>query len=61
MESVAYCDAQELSYDLSLVRKEFTRMIDFAETARNPFEIDELKEKIQNVYNQTITGGYYDE
>ena len=36
-------------------------MIDFAETARNPFEIDELKEKIQNVYNQTITGGYYDE
>ena len=61
LESVAYCDAQELSYDLSLVRKEFTRMIDFAETARNPFEIDELKEKIQNVYNQTITGGYYDE
>lgn len=61
LDSVAYCSEQDLSCDLSLVRKEFTRMIDFAETARNPFEIDDLKEKIQKAYNQTITGGYYDE
>ena len=36
-------------------------MIDFAETARNPFEIDKLKEDIQNAYNQSFNGGYYDE
>ena len=61
LDSVAYCDEQELSYDLSLVRKEFIRMMDFAETARNPFEIDDLKESIQKAYNQIITGGNYDE
>lgn len=61
LETVAYCSEKELSYDLSLVRKEFARMVDFAETARNPFEIDNLKESIQKVYNQNITGGYYDE
>ncbi len=61
LEEVVYCSEQEISYDLSLVRKEFARMIDFAETARNPFEIDDLKETIQNAYNQTITGGNFDE
>lgn len=61
LEEVQFCSEEELSCDLSLVRKEFLRMIDFAETARNPFEIDKLKEDIQNAYNQSFNGGYYDE
>ena len=61
LEEVQFCSEEELSCDLSLVRKEFLRMIDFAETARNPFEIDKLKENIQNAYNQNFNGGYYDE
>lgn len=61
LEEVRFCSEEELSCDLSLVRKEFLRMIDFAETARNPFEIDKLKEDIQNAYNQNFNGGYYDE
>lgn len=61
LEEVQFCSEEELSCDLSLVRKEFLRMIDFAETARNPYEIDKLKEDIQNAYNQNFNGGYYDE
>ncbi len=61
LEEVQFCSEEELSCDLSLVRKEFLRMIDFAETARNPFEIDKLKEDIQYAYNQSFNGGYYDE
>ena len=61
LEEVQFCSEEKLSCDLSLVRKEFLRMIDFAETARNPFEIDKLKEDIQNAYNQNFNGGYYDE
>lgn len=58
LETVHICDENELAYDLSLVKKEFVRMLDFAETARNKFEIDDLKENIQNAYNQIIVGGY---
>lgn len=61
LEDVPFCTGEEISCDLSLVRKEFDRMIDFAETARNPFEIDKLKKDIQDAYNQNFTGGYYDE
>lgn len=61
LEEVQFCSEEERSCDLSLVRKEFLRMIDFAETARNPFEIDKLKEDIQYAYNQSFNGGYYDE
>ncbi len=61
LEEVQFCSEEELLCDLSLVRKEFLRMIDFAETARNPYEIDKLKEDIQNAYNQNFNGGYYDE
>lgn len=61
LEEVQYCSSEELACDLSLVRKEFLRMLDFAETARNPFEIDELKESIQKAYNQIFNGGYFDE
>ena len=61
LDDVPFCSEEEISCDLLLVRKEFFRMIDFAETARNPFEIDKLKEDIQDAYNQNLTGGYYDE
>lgn len=61
LDDVPFCSEEEISCDLSLVRKEFFRMIDFAETARNPFEIDKLKEDIQDAYNQNLTGGYYNE
>lgn len=61
LDDVPFCSEEEISCDLSLVRKEFFRMIDFAETARNPFEIDKLKEDIQDAYNQNLTGGYCDE
>lgn len=61
LDDVPFCSEEEISCDLSLVRKEFFRMIDFAETARNPFEIDKLKEDIQDAYKQNLTGGYYDE
>ena len=61
LDDVPFCSEEEISCDLSLVRKEFFRMIDFAETARNPFEIDKLKEDIQDAYNPNLTGGYYDE
>lgn len=59
LDDVPFCSEEEISCDLSLVRKEFFRMIDFAETARNPFEIDKLKEDIQDAYSQNLTGGYY--
>lgn len=61
LDTVQFCDKHQLEADLSLVRKEFNRMLDFAETARNPLSIDDLKEKIQLTYNQVLNGGYFDE
>ncbi len=61
LDTVQFCEKHELEYDLSLVRKEFIRMLDFSETARNPLSIDDLKEKIQNTYNEILNGGYFDE
>ena len=60
LDTVQFCDKHQLEADLSLVRKEFNRMLDFAETARNPLAIDDLKEKIQLTYNQVLNGGYFD-
>lgn len=50
LENVKYLSAEERKYDLSLVKREFERMINFADTARNPSEIDELKRKIEEIY-----------
>ena len=60
LSRVRFCSPDEKSYDLSLVRKEFTRMIDFADTARNKFEIDNIKSEIERAYTN-LTGGYFDE
>ena len=35
-------------------------MIDFADTARNKFEIDNIKSEIERAYTN-LTGGYFDE
>lgn len=44
-----------ISYDnrheLSLIQKEITRMMDFAETAKNPLQSDNLKEELYEAYN----------
>lgn len=61
LSDVQFCSPEELEYDLTLVRKEFARMLDFAQTARNPFDIDSLKDEIQETYDYMLTGGYFDE
>lgn len=61
LSEVKYCSPQELEYDLTLVRKEFERMKDFADTAQNPFEIDSVKAMIENTYNTMLNGGCIDE
>jgi len=61
LDEVQYCSPQACQYDLSLVRKEFARMIDFAETARNPAEIDGIKDAIMEAYQDSMNGGFDDE
>ena len=61
LSEVKFCSSQELDYDLTLVRKEFERMMDFAETSNNPFEIDSIKEEIQTTYNNVLHGGSIDD
>lgn len=62
LEDVKYCSPEEISSDLSLVKKEFARMLDFAETARNPFEIDNLKDRIIEAYHENaLAGGNFDD
>ena len=60
LSEVKYCSPQELDYDFTLVRKEFERMMDFADASNNPFEIDSIKEKIQETYS-AMNGGSIDE
>ena len=50
LEDVEFCSSEEIRLELSLIKKEFVRMMDFANSARNPFEIDELKEQILKAY-----------
>ena len=50
LSDVKYLSAEERKYDLSLVRREFARMVNFANTARNPSEIDLLKQEIEETY-----------
>jgi len=61
LDKVKFCSPEEKSYDLSLVKKEFERMLDFADTARNKFEIDSVKDAIMNAYVNLMSGGYIDE
>lgn len=61
LSEVKYCSSKELEYDLTLVRKEFERMKNFADTASNPFEIDSIKAKIEDAYYAMMNGGSIDE
>lgn len=55
LEDVKYLSLEERKCDLSLVQREFVRMLDFADTARNPSEIDVFKRKIEDTYRMNIT------
>lgn len=64
LNEVKYLTKEERRYDLSLVKREFARMIDFSNSARNPSEIDELKRQIEEAYyisDFTDEGGIYNE
>ncbi len=50
LETVEFCSSDDLKSELTLLQKEFDRMMDFANSARNPFSIDSLKEQILNRY-----------
>lgn len=50
LEYAEFCSPEEIKSELSLIKKEFDRMMDFANSARNPYSIDELKESILNAY-----------
>ena len=50
LSETEFLDSDEIRIELSLIRKEFERMMDFANTAMNPLETDELKELIQRKY-----------
>ena len=50
LNMVEFCSDEERKTDLSLIRKEFVRMMDFAKSARNPYSIDMLKESILAAY-----------
>lgn len=54
LDDVKYCSMKEKEYDLSLVEREFERMLDFADTARNPADIDKICSKIQQVYKLNV-------
>lgn len=49
------------NYEISLVKKEVERMMDFAETAENPIVADNLKDELYSdygIYNEGETYGY---
>ena len=51
LSEVKYCNKSEKEIDLSLVRHEFDRLKEFADTSRNPSDSDSLKEKILDAYD----------
>lgn len=63
LSTISSTNNQDLQLEISLIRKELSRMMDFAETSRNPLDIDNLKEQLllaYNVYN-IEEGEPYDE
>ena len=51
LDEVEFTSPEEKRMELGLINKEFVRMMDFAETSRNPLAVDELKEQILEKYN----------
>lgn len=61
LNTIKNCDSQELSLEVSLVKKEIDRMMEFAEASRNPWEIDSLKENLLEAYRiYTVQEGEVD-
>lgn len=50
LTEVDQCDAGERKTELSLVRRELDRMMDFAKTAKNPQYTDEIRELLLSAY-----------
>lgn len=50
ISELQYCDSQQIKLEISLVKKEIERMMDFAETSRNPWEIDSLRSDLLEAY-----------
>ncbi|WP_297965861.1 DEAD/DEAH box helicase family protein [uncultured Anaerovibrio sp.] len=50
LEDVKYLSLDDKKRDMSLIDREFNRMIEFASAARNPSDIDSLQEKIHEAY-----------
>ena len=51
LDDVYAVSESEKSIDISLIRKELTRMIDFANLSNNPTECDNLIDEIKTTYN----------
>lgn len=50
LEDISCVDSNERKIELGLVKKELVRMMDFAETANNPKDTDELRETLLDSY-----------
>lgn len=55
LDRVKLCSNEEKKLDLTLVKREFDRMLDFADSANNPSEIDGLRQKILDTYNVIVS------
>lgn len=62
LEDVRYCDEETKKSDLSLVKREFGRMLEFGCMSKRPADIEELRLKILEYYEIDETeGDFYDE
>jgi superfamily II DNA or RNA helicase len=50
LQDVYLCSDEEKKMDLTLIKKEFNRMMDFANSALKSYDVDELKESILTAY-----------
>ena len=56
-----YVNPETANYELSLIKKERERMLDFAKLSVNAKAVDEILTKIDELYQLNIIGGYDDE
>lgn len=56
-----YIDDRTANYELSLIKKERERMVDFAQLSENSSAVDEILNKIDELYQLDVIGGYDDE
>ena len=57
----SYIDKKTANYELSLIKKERERMIDFAQLSENSSAVDDILNKIDEIYQLDVIGGYDDE